>query len=110
MKKSTFKKMLTSFFIGAIVMPTSSLKADENKIKQLQEATTQGDANAQNELGKMYAHGEGVEKNEIEAVRLFMIAVTQGHAAAQCNLGVMYETGRGVAKNEKEAVRLYHLG
>ena len=57
----------------------------------------------------MYATGEGVLKDEAEAVRWFRLAAEQGDAGAQFNLGVMHDNGRGVLKDEAEAVRWYRL-
>jgi TPR repeat protein len=69
----------------------------------------QGDAVAQNNLGLMYANGEGVPQDYVEAVRLYRLAVEQGDATAQYNLGSMYDNGTGVAEDDVEAVRLYRL-
>ena len=55
----------------------------------------------------MYANGEGVLKDEAEAVRWYRLAAEQGDAAAQFNLGLMYANGEGVLKDEAEAVRWY---
>ena len=52
-----------------------------------------GDANAQFNLGAMYANGEGVSKDDAEAVKWYRLAAAQGHAKAQYILGVMYVTG-----------------
>jgi len=67
----------------------------------------QGDAKAQYNLGNMYADGEGVAKNEAEAVKWYRKAADQGLAEAQFNLGNMYREGLGVVKDEAEAVKLY---
>ena len=48
----------------------------------------QGDASAQNNLGLMYATGEGVLQDEAEAVRWYRLAAEQGQADAQNNLGL----------------------
>jgi len=37
-----------------------------------------GNANAQIRLGFLYQHGNGVEKNELEAVRLYRLAAKSG--------------------------------
>ena len=63
-------------------------------------AAEQGDASAQYNLGGMYANGEGVLKDEAEAVRWYRMAANQGNASAQYNLGAMYANGRGVLKDE----------
>ena len=55
-----------------------------------------GDAWAQYYLGMMYAEGEGVPKDEAEAVKLFRLAAERGNAMAQGSLGMMYYNGYGV--------------
>ena len=59
----------------------------------------QGDADAQYNLGLMYANGRGVLKDDAEAVRWYRLAAEQGHAGAQYNLGLMYSKGEGVLKD-----------
>ena len=57
----------------------------------------------------MYANGEGVLKDDAEAVRWYRLAAEQGYAGAQNNLGLMYANGEGVLKDAAEAVRWYRL-
>jgi TPR repeat protein len=57
-----------------------------------------GDAEAQFNLGVMYAEGKGVIKNDAEAVRWYELAADQGLAPAQNSLGFMYAEGKGVIK------------
>ena len=42
----------------------------------------QGNASAQDNLGLMYAKGEGVPQNNAEAVKWFRLAAVQGNASA----------------------------
>ena len=51
----------------------------------------------------MYEHGEGVPKDEAEAVKWYRLAAEQGLAMAQFNLGITYASGRGVIEDEAEA-------
>ena len=74
----------------------------ETKIK-----AEKGDAAAQFALGLMYDVGQGVPKDEAEAVKWIRKAADQEHARAQYNLGVMYADGQGVPKDEAEAVKWY---
>ncbi|MXX74894.1 MAG: protein kinase [Holophagales bacterium] len=67
------------------------------------------DAEAQFNLGKMYAEGLGVPHDDAEAVRWYRLAAEQGHAEAQFNLGWMCEWGRGVSRNDADAARWYRL-
>ena len=69
----------------------------------------QGDADAQSNLGVMYANGQGVPQNHAEAVKWFRLAADQGYANAQYNLGLMYDNGQGVTQNHAEAVKWYRL-
>ena len=67
----------------------------------------QGDAIAQHNLGVMYADGEGVTKDYIEAVKWYRKAAEQGLAEAKYNLGLMYAKGNGVTKDYIEAEKWY---
>jgi len=70
-------------------------------------AAEQGYADAQFNLGLMYANGEGVPQDMEQAVELFKKAAEQGHVDAQNNLGAMYFTGEGVARDEKKAIEWF---
>jgi hypothetical protein len=63
----------------------------------------QGDADAQYNLGFMFANGRGVPKDDRQAVAWYRKAAEQGNAFAQFNLGVSYDNGRGVPKDEQQA-------
>jgi TPR repeat protein len=57
----------------------------------------------------MFDFGQGVAKDDAEAVRWYRLAAAQGHAGAQFNLGNMFAKGRCVAKDDAEAVRWWCL-
>ena len=80
-------------------------KPSTQELTDLRARAEAGDTSAQNNLGQMYATGEGVPKDDVEAVAWFRLAAEQGHARAQYNLGVMYDTGEGVPQDAAEAVR-----
>ena len=67
----------------------------------------QGNAEAQNWLGRMYLDGRGTTQDNVAAADWFRRAAEQGFAESQCNLGFAYSQGRGVIKDEAEAVRWY---
>ena len=77
------------------------------KTKELEEKASQGDAEAQFSLGRMYHLGDGVDQNYQEALRLYQEAADQGNPKAQNNLGVMYYNGEGVEQIYEKAVALY---
>jgi TPR repeat protein len=79
----------------------------EKAFSSLTKAAEQGNADAQFNLGAMYAIGQGVAKDQKTAVLWYIKAAEQGNAYAQFNLGAMYAYGRGVVKDEKTAIFWY---
>ena len=70
----------------------------------------QGNAEAQDNLGRMYAGGRGVPQDDKEAVMWWRLAAAQGNADAESNLGFMYSDARGgVPQDGAEAARWYRL-
>jgi len=67
-------------------------------------AAEQGDSDAQSNLGVMYANGQGVAKDDAQAVAWIRQAAEQGDSGAQNNLGVMYDNGQSVPKDHAQAV------
>jgi TPR repeat protein len=65
------------------------------------------DAAAQFLLGQRLASGDGVARNEPEAVRWLALAADRGHVPAQYALAQMIDRGRGVPRHLEEVVRLY---
>ena len=58
-----------------------------------------GNADAQYNLGIMYASGLGVIQDYNEAVKWFRLSSGQGNAQAQDIYGLMYASGRGVTQD-----------
>lgn len=71
-------------------------------------AAGQGHAFAQNNMGVCYFYGQGVEKSESKAVKLFEAAAGQGHSWAQNNLANCYFHGKGVEQNRAKAMEIYN--
>jgi TPR repeat protein len=69
----------------------------------------EGVACAQCNLGGCYESGATVDRDYIEAVRLYQLAAMQNDADAQCNVGKCYETGKGMRKSRTDAVHWYRL-
>jgi TPR repeat protein len=74
-----------------------------------QELTKQGNPNAMNNLGLMYANGLGVDLDLAAARRWYEEAAGKGSLSAINNLGAMYETGEGVQQNYQEAATKYAI-
>ena len=68
-------------------------KAEEEELKRKYIAATNGDADAQYNLGDCYCKGLGVAKNYQEAVKWFRKAAGQNHAKAQLGLAACYFFG-----------------
>lgn len=62
-----------------------------------------------NTVGHMYQYGEGIEKDEIEAVSWYRRAAELGYAEAQYNLGFMYYYGKGVKQDLGVALKWFSL-
>jgi TPR repeat protein len=72
-------------------------------------AAEQGVPDAQTNLGELCANGDGIPKDDVEAVKWFRKAAEQGDARAQFDLGRLYEAGRGISRNTVEAYAWFSL-
>ncbi len=99
-----------------LLTATSALAADFEKGKKaydkgdyktaLQEwrpLAEQGHAEAQHNLGNMYNDGEGVTKDNRQAVFWYRKSAEHGNAKAQFKLGYMYANGWGVTQDDSQA-------
>ena len=73
----------------------------------LEKAADANSAEAQFQLGVMYAQGTGGPKDDVAARALFEKAAARNHAGALEWLGAFYETGRGGAQ-DKAAAKTYY--
>ncbi len=60
-------------------------------------------AEIQSMIGVCYYQGQGVEKNEHEAFKWFLLAAEEGDGEAQSLIGVFYRHGKGVEQNSEKA-------
>jgi hypothetical protein len=72
----------------------------EAELRRLADA---GDADAQWQMGVRYHDGEGVPRDDAEAVQWFERAAERGNVAAQGALGAYYWRGRGVPADLSKA-------
>ncbi|MCB5285253.1 MAG: sel1 repeat family protein [Candidatus Cloacimonetes bacterium] len=79
----------------------------KQNIEELKAKAEGGDPIAQNELGLLYAKGDGIEKDLFKAKKLFYKSAIQGCADAQFHLGWCYESGKGTEPKPKEAFKWY---
>lgn len=83
--------------------------SSKNEVKELQKKAKKGDPAAQFSLGWMYANGQGVPQNDVEAARYYTQVVENDpmSSVAQFSLGFMYIQGRGVEIDHKKAMELF---
>ena len=75
----------------------------------LMKQAVKGDSHAQNLVGEALADGNGVQRNDFDAVRWFQKAALQGLVDAQYNLSVMFANGQGVRQDDAETVKWSRL-
>lgn len=98
-------KILVFMFL---LLPLVSFAMDENvcgTVQNCQQMASQGNANAQFLLGKMYYQGSGVEQNNNKAFELFMQAAKQGHVTAEAYVGRCFYYGAGVQRDYDQALQ-----
>ncbi len=86
-----------------------SIENMETATNLYRKAAEQNYAPAQCTLGHHYQHGNGVEKDEKQAVRWYRKAAEQNDTDAQEHLGECYRNGIGVEKNEAKAMEWTRL-
>ena len=96
---------LAGLFFSMSFFP-SGLKAqhitiDVETVRQLAE---QSHAEAQNNIGGMYLHGEGVPEDYEKAFRWIRLSAAQNYPPAQNNMGVIYLEGLGVPQDREQAI------
>ncbi len=101
------KKLIILLF--TVFLSVGSLSAQSTDLKKLQQQTSQDDAEAQYNLGVMYANGLGVPRAYVQAMKWFRLAADQGDASAQYNLGVMYAKGEGIPRDYVQAHMWFNL-
>jgi TPR repeat protein len=98
------------FSVLAVAFCLSNLAAHGQTAEEVAEwrkAAERGDAVAQYSLGFCYHKGEGMAKDDVEAVKWYRKAAEQGYAVAQYSLGCRYDKGDGVLQDYVEAVKWY---
>jgi hypothetical protein len=80
------------------------LLADKNKLGELKDKASKGDALSQVEMGIAYAEGNGVQQDHAEAVTWYRKAAESGLGLAQYNLAHAYLAGQGVPQDAQQAL------
>ncbi len=98
--------LVFTFTLTVFFLPSAWAGDDIAALRAKAEA---GDPKAQNNLGVLYANGQGVPKDYAKAAHWYRLAANQGNAFAQYDLGVLYATGQGVPKDYGKAAHWYRL-
>ena len=89
------------------VSPPAPSKTPEELLRDTRRKAVKGEPIAQFKLGTMYANGEGILKDDVEAVIWFRRAAENGNADAQYTLALRYDNGQGVEKDGSQALDWY---
>lgn len=76
-------------------------------LKNLMPLAEHGHAPAQYNIAVMYEWGNGVAKNDIEALKWYKLSAENSHKDAQNNLGAMYSKGEGTEQDFVEALKWF---
>ena len=85
-----------------------SRRVSDEDINRFRREAERGDADAQCRLSICYKTGNGVSRDDVEAVRLNSLAAEQGNPWAQYCLGQSYFNRCGVRRNKRTAFKWLH--
>lgn len=93
---------------------STQLQLKESDITLLRKSAEAGSVEAQNQLGMIYANGNGVELNYTEAFKWIKKAAEKDHQQALRTLSWLYANGFGIEQSDEKAqqicLRLAELG
>jgi TPR repeat protein len=80
---------LLAFLCAGIRLPAQPGSTASQLFDTTRTSAASGDARAQFNLGVMYARGQGVAQDNVEAWKWFSLVSAQGHEEARQNLAVV---------------------
>ena len=93
------RALVLAMLLVTLALPVGPITAfpppDTKDLQTLQTQANQGDTEAQNRLGELYAKGRGVPQDYTQARAWYEKAAAQGHPMAQNNLAELYFAGLG---------------
>ncbi len=105
--KFRMKTISTILFILYILFINGCAAGNRIDIEKILTIANEGNAEAQNDLGNRYRHGDGVTRDYQVAIMWYEKSANQGLSLAKINLGYMHDLGLGVPKNKEKAILLY---
>ena len=76
----------------------------ETALREWLPLAEEGNPGAQSNIGDLYAHGLGVEKDHAEALRWHRLAAAQGIGKSQLFVGLALASGNGVERDPVEGM------
>src|ERR1700690_408289 len=89
----------------ALAQSSGQASARQRAIADLKQIAYAGDINAQVQLGVIYLTGDGVPKDDTEAMKWLRKAADQDSSLAERYLAELYFKGRGVPADVMEAAK-----
>lgn len=96
MTNSFFKKSLNT--LSKLLNPFSSTAPQELSFEETLKLAEEGNDKAQFNVAIMYEEGDGVQKNDAEAIKWYEKVASLGDAVSQSKVGAAYYYGKGVEK------------
>lgn len=100
-------KPLRGLFALVVFVLGAAVALAQSDLATLRAQAEAGDPVALNALGNLYANGQGVTRDDAEALRQYTLSAERSYAPANFNLGMMYELGRGVSTDITRAFSYY---
>ncbi len=100
---STPSERISHSFTQSVEAAPRQNKYVSSNLRELRNRAVQGDVAAQYALGMLYATGEGVKQNYVQALAWFRQAAEQGDVRAQAKMAAWYAAGRGAPKDYSKA-------
>ncbi|MED4600248.1 tetratricopeptide repeat protein [Paenibacillus validus] len=91
-------------FYYELALNAKALKLYNTVVPSYEKAAKAGHSGAQNNLGVLYANGEGVTRNDQLAVYWFDLAAKNGNRFGMSNLAYRWMNGSGVQQNDVQAL------
>ena len=93
----------------ALAQSSTQASAKQKVIADLKEMAAAGDVKSQVQMGLAYLTGDGIRKDDAEAVKWLRKAADQDNPVAERYLAEMYFKGRGVPADNAEAAKWLRL-
>ncbi|SMP87826.1 hypothetical protein SAMN06314019_1036 [Epsilonproteobacteria bacterium SCGC AD-311-C15] len=95
------------YIIYIILITNLNASATDEQRKLFEENCNDGKSISCYNMGLMYEHGDGVDKDNEKALSFYIKACDKNYFTSCSKAAVLYEEGQGIKKDMKEAFKLY---